>query len=190
MNGRSAAPAWVAEYPWTWTRFIGKEEHEAGERGIEKKREQVGARERPRPEQPERKHRRRGTRFENEKGEQQDNPGDGSQRNGFNQPEDQRAEPGRRQRDAGPIEPDAPGRRDSGTRQIEIASTMTAIGRLMKKIQRHDRCSMSQPPSTGPSAAVMAVNPAQVRIARPRCAGNVALMSERLPGTRNAAPMP
>ena len=58
-----------------------KEEHEAGERGVEKKREQVGACERPRPEQPERKHRRRGARFDEEKGEQQDNARDGSQRN-------------------------------------------------------------------------------------------------------------
>ncbi len=57
-----------------------KEEQEPGERGVEKKREQVGARERPRAEERERKHRRRGTRFDEEKGKQQDNPRDGSQR--------------------------------------------------------------------------------------------------------------
>ena len=49
-----------------------------------------------------------------------------------------------------------------------IARTTTASGRLMKKIQRHDVCSMSHPPSTGPSAAVIAVNPDHVPIARPR----------------------
>ena len=45
---------------------------------------------------------------------------------------------------------------------------MTAIGRLIKKTQRHDACSTSHPPRTGPMAAVIAVKPDQVPMARPR----------------------
>ncbi len=61
----------------------------------------------------------------------------------------------------------------------------------MKNTARQDTCSISQPPSTGPSAAVMAVAPDQVPMARPRAPPvKKALMSERLPGTSSAAPMP
>ncbi len=61
----------------------------------------------------------------------------------------------------------------------------------MKKIQRQERFSISHPPSTGPSAAVIAVKPDHVPMARPRSAGgNDALMSARLPGTSSAAPTP
>ena len=75
--------------------------------------------------------------------------------------------------------------------QQRIASTTPASGRLMKKTQRHDRCSTSQPPSTGPNAAVIAVKPDQVPMARPRCGrANEALISARLPGTSSAAPTP
>ncbi len=38
----------------------------------------------------------------------------------------------------------------------------------MKKTARHETCSISQPPKTGPMAAVIAVNPDQVPIALPR----------------------
>ena len=61
----------------------------------------------------------------------------------------------------------------------------------MKNAQRHEACSMSQPPSTGPSAMVIAVKPDQVPIARPREASSKdALMIARLPGTISAAPIP
>src|SRR5262245_36367488 len=81
--------------------------------------------------------------------------------------------------------------RDSGTCQTEMAITTTASGRLMKKTQCHDTCSISHPPRTGPRAVVIAVNPDQVPIACPRdCSSKDALMIARLPGTRNAAATP
>ena len=68
---------------------------------------------------------------------------------------------------------------------------MTASGTLMKNAARQLTCWISHPPITGPSAVVMDVNPDQVPIARPRSASlKVALMMARLPGTRNAAPIP
>ncbi len=50
---------------------------------------------------------------------------------------------------------------------------------------------MSHPPSTGPSAVVIAVKPDQVPMARPRAfSSKDALMIVRLPGTSSAAPTP
>ena len=50
---------------------------------------------------------------------------------------------------------------------------------------------MSHPPSTGPSAVVIAVKPDQVPMACPRdFSSNDALMMARLPGMSIAAPMP
>ena len=61
----------------------------------------------------------------------------------------------------------------------------------MKKTHRQDACSTSHPPSTGPIAVVIAVNPDHVPIARPRSfSGKEALMRARLPGMRSAAPTP
>ena len=63
-----------------------------------------------------------------------------------------------------------PGRapRLSGTFQRVRQSTATPSGTLMKKTQRQEPCSANQPPRTGPTAAVMEVNPDQVPMARPR----------------------
>jgi hypothetical protein len=73
----------------------------------------------------------------------------------------------------------------------DSAITSAASGTLIKNAARQLTCSISQPPITGPIAVVMALNPDQVPIARPRSASsNVALMMARLPGTRNAAPIP
>ena len=50
----------------------------------------------------------------------------------------------------------------------------------MKKIQRHETLSTSQPPRTGPTTTARAVSADQVPIARPRCSPlNVALMMAR-----------
>src|SRR5271165_3077350 len=54
----------------------------------------------------------------------------------------------------------------SGTRHSAIVSTATAKGTLIKNAQRHDKCSMSHPPRTGPIAVVIAVDPDHVPIAR------------------------
>src|SRR5437899_9535316 len=79
----------------------------------------------------------------------------------------------------------------SGTPNSVIHTTNAASGRLIKKTHLHEACSTIQPPRTGPSAAVIAVKPDHVPMARPRSAsGNEALMSARLPGTSNAAPAP
>src|SRR5258708_6601408 len=83
------------------------------------------------------------------------------------------------------------GLRLSGIRHNEMDITAAASGRLMKNAQRQDACSTSQPPRTGPIAAVIAVNPDQVPIACPRLfSSNDALIIARLPGTRSAAPIP
>ena len=49
-----------------------------------------------------------------------------------------------------------------------MTKTIAANGKLMKKTARQEKCSINHPPSTGPIAAVMAVNPDQVPMARPR----------------------
>ena len=68
---------------------------------------------------------------------------------------------------------------------------MTASGTFRKNTARQLTCSTSHPPLTGPIAVVIALNPDQVPIARPRSSSSkVALMIARLPGTRKAAPMP
>ncbi len=43
----------------------------------------------------------------------------------------------------------------SGTRQSEMKITTSASGRLIKKTARQETCSINQPPSTGPTAAVI-----------------------------------
>ena len=61
----------------------------------------------------------------------------------------------------------------------------------MKNTQRQEACSISQPPRTGPIAVVIEVKPDHVPMARPRASSlKDALIIERLPGTRNAAPIP
>src|SRR5262249_20438757 len=70
-------------------------------------------------------------------------------------------------------------------------TTTKATGRLMKNTQRHEACCTSQPPSTGPIAAVIEVNPDQVPIARPRSSvENETLIRARLLGTSSAPPIP
>ena len=89
---------------------------------------------------------------------------------------------------SGPV---ASASRLSGTRQKSRPSTATATGRFRKNAQRHERCSISQPPRTGPKAVVIALAADHVPMARPRsCSGNDALKMARLPGTRSAAPTP
>ena len=62
---------------------------------------------------------------------------------------------------------------------------------MRKKIARQETSSVSQPPSSGPSASAIADTPAQVPIALPRSSGGNALeMIERVPGIMNAAPTP
>src|SRR5437879_5895453 len=71
----------------------------------------------------------------------------------------------------------------SGIRHNEMDITAAASGRLMRNAQRQDACSTSQPPRTGPIAAVIAVNPDHVPIACPRLfSSNDALIIARLPG--------
>jgi hypothetical protein len=72
-----------------------------------------------------------------------------------------------------------------------MTSTATASGMLTRKASRHEKWSMSQPPSTGPMAAGIALYPDQVPIALPRRSfGNDAPRIARLPGTRSAPPTP
>src|SRR3984893_19208167 len=79
----------------------------------------------------------------------------------------------------------------SGTRKRESTTTVAASGILRKNTQRHEACSITQPPSTGPPAVAIEVKPDHVPTARPRFFSlKEALIIERLPGTRNAAPNP
>ena len=61
----------------------------------------------------------------------------------------------------------------------------------MKKTALHETVSTNHPPSSGPMAAVMALKPDQVPMARPRSSSEKELlMIARLPGTSRAAPIP
>src|SRR5579862_264828 len=79
----------------------------------------------------------------------------------------------------------------SGTCHTPSSTTAAAIGTLMKNTHRHDACWINHPPNTGPIAVVIAVNPDHIPIARPRSfSSNDALMIDKLPGTKKAAPSP
>src|SRR5579872_931192 len=79
----------------------------------------------------------------------------------------------------------------SGIRHNEIMITAAASGTLIKNTHRQEACSTSNPPRTGPIAVVIAVKPDHVPIACPRVfSSNDVLMIARLPGTSRAAPMP
>src|SRR6266571_2551939 len=87
--------------------------------------------------------------------------------------------------------PFASSSRLSGTCRRAMAITTTAMGTLMKNTIRQDACSMSQPPSGGPMAVLIAVKLDQVPMALPRRSSeNEAPMMARLPGVSIAAPMP
>ena len=71
------------------------------------------------------------------------------------------------------------------------ATAPAATGRLMKKIDCHETCSTSTPPSTGPIASASAETPAHVPIARPRsCGGKTFVMIDSVAGIMSAAPTP
>src|SRR6185369_3203310 len=79
----------------------------------------------------------------------------------------------------------------AGTRHITINTVTTASGAFRKNTHRHDPCSTSHPPSTGPSAVIIIEKPDQVPIALPRLSGGkCALTSARLFGTSIAPPTP
>ncbi len=65
------------------------------------------------------------------------------------------------------------------------------MGTFTKKIQRHDRLSINQPPRMGPAATAMAEKDDQVPMAAPRLPGEkLAFIRARLPGVRSAPPTP
>ena len=71
------------------------------------------------------------------------------------------------------------------------AMAAAATGTLMKKIARQVTSSVSQPPTSGPSARAIAETPAHVPIALPRSDGGKALvMMLRVAGIISAAPRP
>ena len=81
--------------------------------------------------------------------------------------------------------------RDSRAANSVTVTAPAATGRLTRKIARHDTASVSQPPTTGPTASAIEETPAQIPMARARSAGGKALtMIERVPGIMNAAPIP
>ncbi len=85
---------------------------------------------------------------------------------GFDEPIDHAAQSGSRQQGTRPIHRTSTcALRLSEICSSEIAITAAPMGTLMKNTQRHEACSISQPPRTGPIAVVIAVNPDQVPIA-------------------------
>ncbi len=60
------------------------------------------------------------------------------------------------------------GSRDSGSSRTAATRKIRMIGTLMKNTEPHQKCSSSQPPTTGPSAAPPANIAAQVAIASRR----------------------
>ena len=85
----------------------------------------------------------------------------------------------------------ASGSKVSGTLRCATTTVIAASGTLMRKIQRQDAYSISQPPTNGPIAVEMPASPDQVPIARPRSATtNAPWIIARLPGISSAAPTP
>ena len=104
MNGSSAAPASVGRVTLHLDQIQRKEEEDAAQRGVQKKREQVGPAEAARAEQRQRKHRSRRADFKNEKANQQNDSRDTRHWNRFNQREDKSAETRGRQHNPRPVE--------------------------------------------------------------------------------------
>ena len=72
-----------------------------------------------------------------------------------------------------------------------MVSTAAAIGTFMKNIHLQETFSMSHPPSTGPSAVVIAENADHVPIALPLSPGlKKTVIIARLPGMSIAPPTP
>src|SRR5881397_988695 len=72
-----------------------------------------------------------------------------------------------------------------------MISVTAAKGMLMKKIARHEMVCTSQPPSSGPAIIASEVSADQDPIALPRSPeGKAAAIMARLPGTRQAPPIP
>ena len=83
------------------------------------------------------------------------------------------------------------GSNDSGTCRAAMATTATDSGRLMRKIQRHDAASTSQPPTKGPMAAATPDRPDHAPMARGRSSGlKLASRMARLAGVSSAPPIP
>ncbi len=81
------------------------------------------------------------------------------------------------------IRPVAVGSRVSGTCRAVTTRTTMPIGRLMRKIHRHDAAAIRYPPRNGPMAVATPPRPVQAPMARPRSSGrNDAWRMARLPG--------
>src|SRR5580700_746598 len=69
--------------------------------------------------------------------------------------------------------------------------TATAIGRLIRKINRHETAVMRNPPTKGPRAVATPPSPDHAPMTRPRSSGaNDASRMARLPGVSKAPPTP
>src|SRR6185437_15223736 len=87
--------------------------------------------------------------------------------------------------------PRASGSRLSGTCRSPTATTATASGRLIRKIQRQPIEPTIQPPRNGPIAPATPPSPDQAPMARGRSSGlNVDWMMASEPGVSSAPPMP
>ena len=83
------------------------------------------------------------------------------------------------------------GSRVSGTWRLAAQTTNAPSGMLIRKIARQLTASISQPPTSGPTAAATPPSADQAPIARPRSSGwKLASMIARLPGVSRAPPMP
>jgi hypothetical protein len=81
--------------------------------------------------------------------------------------------------------------RDSGIRMIIAGTAMIAMNTLMRKTEPHQKCSISDPPTTGPTAAPSPTEPPQIPIALGRSLGsNTWVMTARVAGMIAEPPMP
>src|SRR6516164_4541316 len=84
-----------------------------------------------------------------------------------------------------------PGALVSGTCQVLMATTATAIGRLMKNTSRQDTALISHPPRNGPMAVATPPKPDHAPIAAERSSwAKDACNMDRLPGVSSAPPTP
>ena len=79
----------------------------------------------------------------------------------------------------------------SGTAQTASATTISPNGMFIQKAQRHVAFVVSQPPTSGPIAAMPPmVDPHTAKAMARSLPTKIALRLERVAGNRNAAPMP
>jgi hypothetical protein len=82
--------------------------------------------------------------------------------------------------------------RYSGSSTGPATSTSSITGAAIRNTEPHQKCCSSNPPSTGPTAALVKLQVAQIEMARPRCrpSANMLVISASVDGIRAAPASP